>query len=386
MQKTYDEINEKIRRREAVVMTAEEAVDFVRENGVKKAAKEVDVVTTATFGSMCSSGAFLNVGHTKPKIKFGGGHVTLNGVECYAGLAAVDLYLGATARKSDGTGAPYGGGHVIHDLVAGKDVKLKARAHPSACYPRDELEKWINIKDIGHAVLVNPRNAYQNYNVAVNKSRKVIYTYMGKLLPDIGNANYSSAGQLSPLLNDPYYETIGIGTRIWLAGAKGYVFWNGTQHNPLAKRGDNGIPVEGAGTLGVCGDMREMDPDYLVGTNFTRYGNSLAVGLGIPIPILSERIMKNVSVSDAEIFAPVIDYSTDYPNATGNVIKRVSYAELRSGVIEVNGKEVPTGSLSSYRKAREIAGRLKGEIGKGEFLVSEPVQKIPSAKNGGESR
>ncbi len=386
MPKTYAEINERIRRREAVVLTAEEAIGFVRENGVRKAAKEIDVVTTATFGTMCSSGAFLNVGHTKPKIKFGGGEVTLNGVECYAGLAAVDFYIGATARKKHGAGSrTYGGGHVIHDLVAGKDVLLKASAIPSDCYPREELEKWINIRDVGHAVLVNPRNGYQNYNVAVNRSGSTIYTYMGKLLPGMGNANYSSAGQLSPLLNDPRYETIGIGTRVWLAGAQGYVFWNGTQHNPGAHRGANGVPTEGAGTLGVCGDMKSMDPEYLVGTAFTNYGNSLAVGLGIPIPVLDEGIMRNVSVSDAEIFAPVVDYSADYPNATGRIIQKVSYAELRSGEIMIGKKKVPTGSMSSYPKALEIAGRLKGEVEKGRFLVQEPVQMLPGSKRGGGS-
>ncbi len=385
MSKTYGEIKEKIQNRQAVVMTAEEVIEFVRNNGTKTAADEIDVVTTATFGTMCSSGAFLNVGHTKPKIKFGGGSVTLNDVECYAGLAAVDLYVGATARIQNGTrnDFSYGGGHVIHDLVAGKDVRLQAKAKPSTCYPREEIDKWINIKEIGHAALVNPRNAYQNYNVAVNKSEKTIYTYMGKLLPEISNANYSSAGQLSPLLNDPYYETIGIGTRVWVAGSKGYVFSSGTQHSPHAERGKNGVPVEGAGTLGISADMKCMDPDFISGTSFTQYGNSLAVGLGVPIPMLNENIAKNVSVKDSEIFAPVVDYSHDYPNATGKTLGKISYADLRSGEIEVCGKKIPTGSLSSYSKAVVIAEKLKSEIDKGKFLVQEPVELLPSVPRGG---
>ena len=53
---------------------------------------------------------------------------------------------------------------------------------------------------------------------------------MGRLEPHQKNGNYCSAGQLSPLLNDPYYETIGIGTRVWLAGAHGHVYAEGTQH------------------------------------------------------------------------------------------------------------------------------------------------------------
>ncbi|MFH0956449.1 MAG: homocysteine biosynthesis protein [Candidatus Aenigmatarchaeota archaeon] len=382
MAKTYAEINERIEGGDAVVMTAEEAIDYVRRNGAGKAAKEIDVVTTATFGCMCSSGAFLNVGHSKPRIKFGGGHVTLNGVECYAGLAAVDLYVGATARNSE-PGVPelsYGGGHVIADIVAGKDVLLKARGVPSSCYPRSELEKWINIEELPHAVLVNPRNAYQNYNVAVNCGKKTIYTYMGKLLPEMGNANYGTCGQLSPLLKDPHCRTIGIGTRIWLAGAQGYVFWSGTQHNPGVPRGKNGIPLGGAGTLGVCGDMKSMDPGYVVGASFTGYGISLALGLGVPVPVLDEDMMKSLAVPDDEILAPVVDYGKDYPQSTGKVLKHVSYAQLRSGTIDVHGKEVPTGSMSSYRKAREISRKLKTEVSKGRFLLQEPVQQLPFGK------
>ena len=99
--KTIDEINEKIRQGKAVVVTAEEIIDVVREKGIKKAAREVDVVTTGTFGPMCSSGVYLNTGHTKPRIKFGGGNVYLNDVPAYTGLAAVDLFIGATAMPDD---------------------------------------------------------------------------------------------------------------------------------------------------------------------------------------------------------------------------------------------------------------------------------------------
>ncbi len=384
MVKTYSEINQKIKSGSAVVLTAEEVIALVEEKGIEKATKEVDVVTTATFGSMCSSGAFINVGHANPRIKFGGGEVTLNDVPCYAGLAAVDFYIGATMpqkndpRNSNFPGEfKYGGGHVIHDLVAGKDVHLKATAYGTNCYPRKELDTWINLKDVNEAVLVNPRNAYQNYNVAVNKSGKTIYTYMGKLLPNLRNANYSSAGQLSPLLKDPSYKTIGIGTRVWIAGGQGFVYWNGTQHNPSVKKGANGVPKCGSGTLAISGNLKEMDAKYLVGTSLTGYGSSLAIGLGIPIPILNEEILKSAAVKDEDIFAQVVDYSNDYPNFAGGSIAEVNYAQLKSGTIVVDGKEIPTGSLSSYHRAREICEKLKKEIHFGKFLLTEKVQSLP---------
>ena len=389
MPKTIAEINERIRKGQAVVVTAEEIIDIVEEKGIKKAAEEVDVVTTGTFGPMCSSGAFLNVGHSKPRIKLGGGKVYLNKVPAYAGLAAVDIYIGATAlpeedpRNTDHPGEfRYGGGHVIHDLVAGKDIELVAVTYGTDCYPKRRLETFINIRNINEAILFNPRNAYQNYNVAVNLSDRTIYTYMGVLKPRLGNANYSSAGQLSPLLNDPFYKTIGIGTRIFLGGGIGYVAWHGTQHNPSVPRGENGVPKVPAGTLALIGDLKTMDPKWLVGVSLTGYGVSLMVGIGVPIPILDEEICRFVSVRDEEIWAPVVDYSVAYPDCKPEVLGEVNYAQLRSGRITVQGKEVPTGSLSSYARAREIAGILKEWIQKGEFLLSQPVAPIPGAESG----
>ena len=187
-----------------------------KKQGRQEAAAEVDVVTTGTFAPMCSSGAYFNVGHSNPRTKLGGGTVTLNDIPVYTGFAAVDLFVGATAIPDDDPRNkirpgkfPYGGGHLIEDLVAGKDVRLEARAYGTDCYPRRKLETWIRLEDMNEAVLFNIRNGYQNYNVAVNLSDRIIYTYMGILHPKLRNATYCSAGQLSPLLNDPPTALLG---------------------------------------------------------------------------------------------------------------------------------------------------------------------------------
>jgi len=369
--------------------TIEEIIDLVAKKGVKKAAQEVDVVTTGTFGPMCSSGAYFNIGHSKPRIKIGGGICKLNDVPAYAGFAATDVYLGATALPDDDPRNKvypgefkYGGGHVIQELVEGKDVRLEAHTYGTDCYPRKKLETLINIKDLNEAVLFNIRNAYQNYNVAVNRSDRMIYTYMGALKPQMGNANYCSAGQLSPLLKDPQYRTIGIGTRIFLGGGTGFVAWHGTQHNPSAKRKANAVPAEGAGTLAVIGDLKQMKAAWLRGTSMLGYGVSLAVGIGVPIPILDEEICGQAAARDEEIFTQVIDYSADYPQLTGRTIGEVNYAQLKSGRITVQGKEVPTGALSSYSGAKQIAEELKTWIKKGDFLLSEPVAALPGSESG----
>jgi uncharacterized protein (DUF39 family) len=387
--KTIAEINERIRKGQAVVVTAEEIIDIVKEKGIQRAAREVDVVTTGTFGPMCSSGAYLNVGHTKPRIKLGGGRVYLNDIPAYTGFAAVDIFIGCTALPDDDPrnrvhpgDFKYGGGHVIEELVAGRDVRLVAAAYGTDCYPKKKLETLINLRDVNEAVLFNPRNAYQNYNVAVNLSNKTIYTYMGVLKPNLGNANYCSAGQLSPLLNDPLYKTIGIGTKIFLGGGIGYVAWQGTQHNPGVPRGENGVPRKPAGTLAVIGDLKQMKSAWLRGISMQGYGASMIVGIGVPVPILSEEILKYTTVTDADIVAPIVDYSEAYPQRKPDVLGEVSYAQLKTGRIEVRGKQVPTSSLSSYPRAVEIARILKGWIQKGEFTLTEPVAPLPGVESG----
>lgn len=368
--RTYEEINARIRTGEAVVVTAEEIIDIVREKGIKKATEEVDVVTTATFGPMCSSGAFLNFGHSEPAMRME--QIKLNNVEAYGGLAAVDTYIGATA-ESDDRGWEYGGAHVICDLIDGKDIRLKATAKGTDCYPRKEIDTAINLAEMNEAYLYNPRNCYQNYAAAVNTSSKRLFTYMGILAPNSGVVTYSTSGQLSPLLNDPMYRTIGLGTRIFIGGTQGYVAWRGTQFKSGAQRGDNSVPKGPAGTLALIGDLRGMTTEYIQPAVYERYGTSMFVGVGIPIPILDEAMMRHVAVSDEQIQTSVFDYSKEGHPALG----QVTYAELRSGRINVEGKEVKTASLSSLIKARKIAEELKGWIKKGEFELQEPIETFP---------
>ncbi len=376
LKRTYQEINKKIARKEAVVMTAEEVITLKEEQGIEKAAEMVDVVTTGTFGPMCSSGAFFNVGHSDPPIRMQ--KVWLNEVMAYAGLAAVDIYLGAT-QLSESERNDYGGAHVIEDFIKGKNIRLKALSGGTDCYPAREVEALISKETVNQAFMVNPRNAYQNYNVAVNQSAKKIYTYMGILLPDLGNANYSTSGQLSPLLNDPDLRTVGIGTRIFIGGTEGYVIWEGTQFSPKS------IPilekstlVKRGATLAVIGDLKNMQPDFIQAAYFAGYGVSLYVGIGIPIPILDEDIMRSVSIKDEEIYTEILDYSCPHPEKPS--LGWVNYAQLRSGQIEIKGKKVPTSSLSSYAKARIIAHTLKEWIAKGQFLLQEPIALFSSSK------
>jgi uncharacterized protein (DUF39 family) len=381
--KTYKEINKKIQSGDVVVVTAEEMVGIVKDAGPEEAAHHVDVVTTGTFAPMCSSGAFINFGHATPKIR--ATHIWFNNVPAYGMIAAVDCYLGATATSENdplNRAYPgdfnYGGGHVISDLAAGKTMHFKASGYPTDCYPNHLVEKEsITLDDLPQVTLCNPRNSYQNYNCAINRTNKTIYTYMGTLKPRMGNANYSTSGELSPLFNDPYYLTIGMGTRIFLGGGEGYVAWYGTQHDPHVNRTERGVPVGGAGTLWTMGDLKKMSPRWLVGMSIRGYGCSLAVGIGVPIPILNEDMARYTSISDKDIYTQVIDYGHDYGQGISKSYAQVSYAELKSGSIRVEGQDVPSVPLSSMVKAREIAETLRRWIVSEQFTLGEPVFTLP---------
>lgn len=372
MAKTIQEINEKIKQGKAVVFTAEEAVAMAKEQGVKKCAEKIDVVTAATFGAMCSSGAVLNFGHSDPPIRMS--EITLNGVEAYGGLAAVDTYIGATQPGRD-TGIEYGGAHVIEDLIAGKAIELEARSAGTDCYSRKEIKTKITLKDLNQAYLFNPRNAYQNYSAATNTTKTTKHTYMGTLLPDMGNITYSTAGEMSPLLKDPKLRTIGIGTRILLCGGEGFVVFEGTQAVNGIKELENGDKHYSGYTLALIGDLKGMKSEYIKAASFEGYGSTLYVGIGVPLPVIDEDMMADLAVPNERLYTNVYDYG--YSERSKRVLKRVTYAELRSGEIEVGGRKIRTAPLSSLFKARKIAAQLKEKMLSGEFVMTTPASALP---------
>ncbi len=380
--RTLTEINDKIHRQCAVVWTVEELKARVAEVGVTQTAKEVDVVTTGTFEPMESSGAIINIGHTDPPIKIR--KCWLDGVPAYAGFGAVDLYLGAT-QQVDYTGLvdspdpeeskERGGGHVIEDLIAGKSVHLRAIGQATDCYPRGSFDTTITRETINQFFLFNPRNLYQNFIVGVNGGDRPLYTYLGPLQPRLSNAVYSNPGAISPLLNDPDLKVIGIGTQIFLGGGIGYIAWEGTQHFPLQKRLPNRTPVGPSATLALIGDAKQMNPKWVRGCYFKNYGSSLMLGVGVPLPVLNEEVVNNCAVQDRDIVAPIVDFSI--PRRVRPTFGLVSYAQLKTGRITVDGKSVRVAPLASVYLSRQVALELKQWIERGEFTLTEPVAAIP---------
>jgi uncharacterized protein (DUF39 family) len=365
MEKTIGLIRERIRDGNARVVTAEDMPAIVAELGEEGALREVDVVTTGTFGAMCSSGAFLNFGHADPPIKME--RIWLNDVEAYGGIAAVDAYIGAT-QKSATREESYGGAHVIEDFISGKTVELRALSTGTDCYPRRTITTELLLENLNQAIMVNPRNGYQRYNAASNSTDRSLFTYMGMLLPNCGNITYSGSGLLNPIANDPHFRMIGGGVPAFLGGAAGMVIGEGTQHSPAG----------GFGTLMVTADMKAMSRDYLRAATMTGYGVTLYMGLGIPIPVLDIETVRNTAISDEDITVDIIDYGI--PSRSRPSLRKVSYAELKSGFVELNGEEVRTSSLSSFRKAREVAHIVKEWVETGKLNPVLPSRLIDPSK------
>jgi CBS domain-containing protein len=189
---------------------------------------------------------------------------------------------------------------------------------------------------------------------------------MGKLLPNHRNATFSGSGSFNPLCNDPNYETIGIGSRIFLGGAPGYIIGEGTQHDPGGR----------FGTLMVKGDCKKMTSEYIRGAAFTNYGNTLYVGLGVPIPILNEGLAKQTAVTDEDIFTSIVDYGV--PRRSRPTLGKVSYQQLKSGSLILQNKEIKVSPLSSLKKAKEIAELLKKWINNAQFYLTSPVETLPT--------
>ncbi len=381
--RTIAEINEKINQGTVKVCTVGEIKQKIKEQKITQIFQEVDIITTGTFEPMESSGAMINLGHTDPPIKIR--QCWLDGVPAYPGFGAVDLYLGATMMASYGNNPETqeklsnlpekGGGHVIEDLIAGKSVHLKAIGQVTDCYPRSSFETTITKETINQFYLFNPRNLYQNFIVGVNGGDRPLYTYLGVLQPRLANAVYSNPGAISPLFNDPNLDLIGIGTKIFLGGTIGYVAWEGTQHFPLQKRLPNDTPIGPAATLALIGDAKKMNTYWVRGCYFPNYGSSLMLGVGVALPVLTEEVLARCAITDKDLVAPVMDFSI--PRRVRPTFGLVTYAQLKTGKMTIEGKTVRVAPLASISRSQEVAEELKKWIEQGKFTITEPVGKIP---------
>jgi CBS domain-containing protein len=88
--------------------------------------------------------------------------------------------------------------------------------------------------------------------------------------------------------------------------------------------------------------------------------------------------VRATAVRDEDIAVDLLDYGV--PSRSRPAVRKVTYAELRSGTVVINGEEVRTSSLSSFRKAREVAEELKHWVERGSMQLTLPTRPIDANK------
>ena len=366
MQRTILDINEKIQAGNVKVLTAPEAKELIKEKGVKYFFNNVDIVTCASFEMHTNALLYLSFGQTDPLIFFQEAYI--NNVHAYV-TGPADLVISVVVPSKDNP--EYGGAHVLEDLVKGKDLHLKASGRNYEVFPNKEFETWFNLKNITYARLLLNQGVNQNNIVATNSGDKDINSHMGTLIGKLENSTFNSSSFLNPLVNDPLCKTIGTGTRAWVAGSIGYVIGHGSNHNPLQKRNNYGVPIGPGVTLSLIADVLSMKSKWVRGGNIKSFGPVLYTGVGIPIPVLDEEIADSLSITDDKIATTIVDFSI--PRRTKPTFGQCTYSELRTSTVSINGKPTLAAPLSSMAWAIEICGLMKESILHKEFFLSEPI-------------
>ncbi len=360
--RTIAEINDKIKQGSVVALTAREMVDLVRRRGVEAAAKTVDVVTTGTFAPVLSCGLLMTFKQPRPRIK--AHRAWLNGVPACAGLGPSQVFLsaGEPVENDPLNRVPpgefgYGGGHVIEDLISGEEIILTVHGYAPSCHPRPEMSNAVSLNDLESATLIAVNPAAEQWPCGVNLSDATIHTFLGTLKPRLGNANFCSAGALSPFMKGPLSRFVGPGTGVFLGGGLGQVVGSGAAQPDLT----------------LIGRLEDMSPRYVVGLSLQGFGCALALGVGLPLPILDEEAAAWAGRPDEELFLAVKDMAHDYPANSQRSLGLVSLAQLFAGSIPINGQDVPAVPLSSRLRSQEICQLLKKWIAAGRFHLGQPA-------------
>ncbi|MDF2956169.1 MAG: Sulfur incorporation enzyme [Candidatus Alkanophagales archaeon MCA70_species_2] len=413
--RTISEINEKIRGGEAVVMTAKELCDAVR-GGEDVRFEDVDIVTAATCGVMSGTFAILSFQVAEPNTFERASRVFLNGVPAFVGpcpnerLGIVDVMVYGTAHRD----RKYGGGHLFRDLVLRREISVEVETKEGK-----RIETTVTLDEIPFAKLCSTRNAFRNYLAFVNPKEGAVPTIFSvkELEGPFKELTFSGCGELNPLEKDPTLGTIGVGTKILMSGAPGFIIERGTRSTP-----------EKPNLMGIA-DMHEMLPEFLGGF-VTSAGPEVMNSWAVPIPILNERVLENAKRLDSEIKLVVADVHGREP------IFEITYADVwrqakvtfdaskciscdvcevsevcptgafdaarkkvnevlcfncgtcvrscvagafsaQLGRVVIEGREVlVTARQSDRHKAEKLAELLKRRILEGSFTLSPPVEKL----------
>lgn len=294
MERSIEDIQKKINDKTAIVMTSQEVCDLI-EKGEEVKAKDVDVVTTATRAIMSGTYALLSFPVNAPFSFKRASKVFLNGVPAHVGpcpnesLGMLDLMVFGTAHSYREHN--YGGGHLFRDMVERKTIDVSVITDDE-----ETFETTVTLDEMPHAKLYATRHTFKNYAAFVNCSAKSVNTifHATEFEPDMKTATFSGCGQINPLKNDPQLQTIGVGTRMLMNGAEGFVIGEGTRSS-----------AEKPNMTGFA-DMHSMDPQLMGGFG-TSAGPECIASWAIPIPVVNDSVLDAIIKTDEQTPMPVMD-------------------------------------------------------------------------------
>ena len=298
--RTIEEINKRVKSGKATVLTADE-LKKILEKGEKVHWSEVDVVTSATCGLMSGTICVLSFPVSGQGEFTRAEEVLLNGITAFPGpcpnerLGVIDLIVYGTehSRFDD----KYGGGHLFKDIVSGKSIEVQVKSKDGK-----KIDRTITKKEIAYAKLQGTRHCFKNYIGMINKSKKPVSSIF-HVFPIQGpykELSVCGCGAVNPLAMDPKLEVIGLGTKILINDAVGYITGLGTRASPEKPN------------LAGFADLLEMDP-YFMGGFLTAEGPEVINSWAIPIPILNPKIFDNGCILDSQESLPVADISDRIP-------------------------------------------------------------------------
>ena len=292
--KTIKQINEKIKKGEANIYTAEEFKKLIKK-GNTPSFEEVDVVTCGTCGVMSGTAAILNFIVSPPGEFIRAQEVYLNGIPTYAGpcpnewLGSIDAILHGTAHSINNK--YYGGGFLLKEILEGKSIDVRVESVDGKT-----IETKITKDDIIRGQIIGTRMAFKNYTAFTNPNKEAISSIFAAtpLKGNLSGLTFSGCGDLNPLQNDIPHNIIKQGVKILLNGAEGYILGDGTRSSPEKPN------------LMLTADFKQMDPYYIGGFK-TGEGGEVYDTVAIPIPVLNEEIYNNLLITDEEVKLPVAD-------------------------------------------------------------------------------
>ena len=296
-QRTFLEIQEKIDRGDVVILTAQEICDRVRQ-GETFDLCDIDVVTTATSALMSGTYAVLSFKVAEPDTFTTASKVWINSVPAQVGpcpnerIGILDLIVMGTQASKTNPG--YGAGDLFRDLVRGEQVLVEILTDDNRT-----LTCSTTLTQIPHAMLHSSRNAFKNYLAFVNPGKTAVSTifHSDKMNGNYEEMTFCGCGELNPLENDPELKTIGIGTKVLINGAEGFVTGPGTRSS-----------AEKPNLSGIA-DMHQMNPEFLGGFK-TGHGPDIITTWAVAIPVLDRDMLTHILKTDAQIPLKVVDVRT----------------------------------------------------------------------------